>query len=392
MKDIPGSAPAIGMPMSLTSFAYLPLWRRFFGELGYRVVTSGKTDEEVKARALELVNADFCFPIKVLFGHALKLVDRKDIDHVFIPHMIASATNQYTTDAQFCPWVQGAPSSVKTSFRQHMIGDDKIISAIVDFRLSSRKIARYLHRELGIKLAVTEKQVLEAWKKGLESQDEFEAKCAAEGRNALENLAKEGKRGLVIVGRPYNVNDYGINVDLPEKISEYGYTVFPLDFLPFDPSTLGERFRNMYWNYGQKILAALKHVAGNDNLNAVYLSNFSCGPDSFILSYAEEIMKDKPMLILELDEHGADAGYITRVEAFLDVIKNQKRKNTVSTFEVFNPPREWQNRRLWIPPMHEFGSELFAAAFKGFGFNARALPVESTRSLEMGRKLSLIHI
>jgi len=56
----------------------------------------------------------------------------------------------------------------------------------------------------------------------------------------------------------------------------------------------------------------------------VYLTNFSCGPDSFLLSYAEEIMGNRPLLMLELDEHGADAGYMTRVEAFFDVLRRPR--------------------------------------------------------------------
>jgi len=386
--ELPADAPAVGLPMSLTSYVYLPMWRRFFGELGYRVVTSGRTDEEIKAAALELVNADFCFPVKVLFGHARRLLEREDLGIVFIPHMIANEKNRYTTDAQFCPWVQGSASTLKTAMRQHRVGDERILTAVVDFRISGRKIAGYLHRALGARLGVTRARILEAWKKAQASQQAFEAACVEEGRKAVERLKAEDRRGLVIVGRPYNVNDFGVNVDLPEKISEYGTTVIPIDFLPFRPELLGERFRNMYWNYGQRVLAALREVAGNASLNAVYLSNFSCGPDSFILTYAEEIMKDKPMLILELDEHGADAGYITRIEAFIDVIQNQKRGNAVPTSEPFSPPGDWKRRRLWIPPMHEFGARLFAAAFRGFGFNAMALPGESKRSLETGRNLT----
>jgi predicted CoA-substrate-specific enzyme activase len=381
-------APALGIPMSLTTYSYLPMWRRFFGELGYRLVTSGRTDEEVKTSALELVNADFCFPVKVLFGHTRRLLARDDIKAVFIPHFVANSENPYTTDAQFCPWVQGAASSVKTSMRQHRIGDERILSGLVDFRISDRKNARNLHRELGARLGVSRARVLEAWKKALRSQDEFEEACVREGEKALADLRARGKRALLIVGRPYNVNDFGLNVDLPEKISEYGCTVIPIDFLPFRPELLGERFRNMYWNYGQRVLSALRQAAVSDNLNAVYMSNFSCGPDSFILSYAEEVMKDKPMLILELDEHGADAGYITRIEAFLDVLSNQKRLNRAPGIEPYHPSGDWQTRRVWIPPMHDIGARFFAAAFRGFGFESESLPDETKKSLELGRKLT----
>ena len=78
---------------------------------------------------------------------------------------------------------------------------------------------------------------------------------------------------------------------------------------------------NMFWAYGQQILAAAEFVRHHPNLYGIYFTNFCCGPDSFLLSFAEEMMGAKPFLSLELDEHGGDAGYLTRIEAFLDVIR-----------------------------------------------------------------------
>lgn len=381
-------APSIAIPSVLTFHSFMPLWRSFFGHLGFRVVSSGKTTEEIKGKCLELVNADFCFPVKVTFGHVWKLINDESIRFVFLPHVISNKINPYTTDSQFCPWVQGCPSSVKTALRQQGISLEKIISPIVDFRLTPQKAAKKIYNALGKKLGVTKNHLIYAWEKALESQREFESRCVEEGRKILKKIKEENKRAIVIVGRPYNVVDTGINVELPEKIANYGYTVIPMDFLPFRPELLGQRFRNMYWNYGQRILSVLKQVADNENLNGVYLSNFSCGPDSFIISYAEEVMKDKPMLILELDEHGADAGYITRIEAFLDVVRNQKKQNRTEPFEHFSPPTDWERRRLWIPPMSEIGSQLFAAAFRAYGFNAQPLPVENISTFELGRKLT----
>jgi predicted nucleotide-binding protein (sugar kinase/HSP70/actin superfamily) len=94
------------------------------------------------------------------------------------------------------------------------------------------------------------------------------------------------------------------------------------------------------------------------------------------------------MLILELDEHGADAGYITRIEAFLDVLKADRPERRTPRVDVFAPPTAWAKRRVWIPPMHETGSDLFAAAFRRFGFRAEPLPLEDLEAFELGRRLT----
>jgi len=205
----------------------------------------------------------------------------------------------------------------------------------------------------------------------------------------LQRLRDQHEPAIVVIGRPYNVNDAGVNLDLPRKIADLGYTVVPLDFLPFDPKRIPPLYKNLFWAYGQRILAGLDAVRDNENLFAVYLTNFNCGPDSFMLSYAEEIMGDKPMLTLEIDEHGADAGYMTRVEAFLNVVKNwhptpkQSQRRPAETSDA-----DLRGRRIFIPPMHPFSSELTAASFRAEGFDAVALPTEARADFDLGQKLA----
>ncbi len=122
-------------------------------------------------------------------------------------------------------------------------------------------------------------------------------------------------------------------------------------------------------------------------LDAVYFTNFSCGPDSFLLTYASEIMGSKPYLALELDEHGSDTGYMTRIEAFFDVLR-RPRKSNAARRPFVAPPTEINGRRLWIPDMHPYATELAAAAMRGGGFDARALPPETEQTFELGRSVT----
>jgi predicted nucleotide-binding protein (sugar kinase/HSP70/actin superfamily) len=74
----------------------------------------------------------------------------------------------------------------------------------------------------------------------------------------------------------------------------------------------------MYWRSGQAILGTARMVSANPHLQAVYLTSFQCGPDSFLLTYFRQEMRGKPFLELEVDDHTAEAGIVTRCEAFLD--------------------------------------------------------------------------
>lgn len=119
-------------------------------------------------------------------------------------------------------------------------------------------------------------------------------------------------------------------------------------------------------------------------MDAVYLTNFNCGPDSFLLTFAEEIMGQQPFLALELDEHGADAGYLTRIEAFFDVLNRPRTPKSPRT-QYRAAPSDLKDRIMWCPPMHPLGTRLTAAAFRSDGYDSRPLPPEDQEVFELGR-------
>ena len=406
--DLPKDAPAVALPRGLTGISMQPLWRRFFGELGYRFELSPPTDERIRQQGIAWSSGEFCFPVKLAFGHLRALLDRCDspregrgtacrapteddkrLAGIFIPQVISSRPNAETSNALFCPYVQSYSALSASALRSHGHDPAILIQPVVDLRWPDKKQVKELYRVLGPRLGCTAKPIEKAWAAGLKTQADFDAACRAEGEEALRELAAEDKPGIVIAGRPYNCYDSGANLDLPQKIAETGHTVIPLEWLPIDLKALGPEFQNLFWNYAQRILAGLRYVQKHERLFAVYLSNFNCGPDSFNLAYAEQVMGQKPLLILELDEHGADAGYLTRVEAFLDSLPAHRPEPQSPT--VFIPRTEedmFRERTIWVPNMHPYAGPLAVAAFRGAGYDARLLPLETYSSFETGRRVT----
>ena len=385
--DVPDDAPVIGIPQALSIYSYLPLWRRFFNRLGYRVLLSGATTQDIRDLGGRMSGAEFCFPAKGFLGHVASLATKEGVDFIFLPEMKNEVPNEHVTASTFCPYVQASPAYARAALALNAMDGARILSPIVDLRLDERARLRRLVSELGPALDRPARRIEEAWHEAYAVQREFEQRLRDEGAKAVAEARAAGEKLLVIVGRPYNIYDSGLNLDLPEKLAEQGRTVVPIDFLTPDLSRLGERYRNIYWGYGQKILAALDEVAGSDLLDAVYFTNFSCGPDSFLLTYASEIMGHKPFLALELDEHGSDTGYMTRIEAFFDVLRRPRRSLPMRP-PLPPPPSEINGRRLWIPDMHPYTTELAAAALRAGGFDARALPIETDQTFELGRSLT----
>jgi len=191
----------------------------------------------------------------------------------------------------------------------------------------------------------------------------------------------------VLTGRPYNLYDRGLNLDLPRKLADQGRTLLPLDMLDADTARLLPRYRNTYWLSGKRILGALAETAASADLDPVHLTNFNCGPDSFLLSYAEDIMGQRPLLALELDEHGSDTGYQTRIEAYADVLRRAPARSLRAPSSL-PEPTGFKERTVWFGSMHPLGSSLLVAAFERCGYRARALPPEDQESFEIGRRVT----
>jgi len=378
----------IGVPSALLNWSLLPLWRRFFNELGFEVITTPTTTSEIKQKGSEISAGEFCFPVVSAHGHFACLVD-ESLDFVFLPYYISALPNPHTTNSFYCPYMQALPSVLCSAIRINRMDDSRVFSPLVDFRWPEEAQIRELYSKLKTPLGVSKAQVKDAWRAGLKTLREFEQENERIGRQALEALEKEDRIGIVIIGRPYNVFDPGLNLELAEKIAELGFYVIPIDYLPYKPELLGEEFRNIYWFYGQKVLCALKQIRENPRLYPIYFSNFNCGPDSFLIQYAEQVMGEKPILVLEFDEHGADAGYLTRVEAFLDLVQNlQKFTSAPSIYLPKTETEELKKRKLYVPPMHPVAPRLGASVLRSFGWNAEVLPQETEESLELGRSVS----
>lgn len=382
MGNVPVKEPiaTLGVPRCLINFTYLPLWKKFLGVLGFRIVLSSSTDDETVQKGLESTGADFCYPIKVAHGHISHLLQSDKIDRIFLPHFVSFVPEGSSYPVSyFCPYVQSFPSMVRKTF------DAELLSPVVDLHWTERRIVSELHRSIGKPFRISKKKVQKAWKEAVDVQKEFLKIIQEEGKRFIENL--DGN-GVVIIGRPYNTLDEKVSLNIAYKLAEnFELTVLPADMVPFEPEGIDRDFK-MFWNYGKIVLNGLKFVRHNRDWHGVYLSSFGCGPDSYLLSYAEEIMEDKPFLILELDEHGSDGGYQTRMEAFMDAVKSSAPKSYGKfSFNIMDEKAELSNRVTWIPPMHPVGSPLFAAAFRRHGYHSVALPEETPQILEIGRSL-----
>jgi predicted CoA-substrate-specific enzyme activase len=378
---------SIGIPRELMLYYQeFPFWRTFFTELGFQVVLSKHTDRKLVSRSLEMLTSETCFPISVVHGHIVDLLER-NVDHVFIPFIVnnRAAENNPTSNCN-CPWIQSYSFMIKAALAKHP-GKNKLLNPTLHPKFFERVFIKEMSAFMKTQFGTGSKAVKKALFKAREMQNAFEASLTLRGKEVLANLP-DGKEAMVILGRPYNAGDPELNLRLVEKLINLNVLPIPLDFLPLNDENIFTDFPNMYWPNGRKILTGAKMIAKNDNLYGVYISNFRCGPDSFIQHLVSEELKGKPTLLLEIDEHSADAGLITRLEAFLDSIRTKEKRsysyqnNISKNFKHATPTHD---RVLYWPYMQD-GSYIAAAAARSCGIESYALPMQTHEDLEIGRK------
>jgi predicted CoA-substrate-specific enzyme activase len=315
-----GKRPVVGVPRAMYFYDRFPFWCAYLQELGFDVVLSSPTDGRICAVGDELAIAQPCFPVKVAHGHVQELLS-KDVDYVLVPNMVNSdipvELENIHTESHLCPWNQTL-SFVLRAVPQLEQMRDRILNPTVHFRYGYKNVEKALSNFARSRLKISRVTSDRAVAAAYAAQAAFTGALQELGAEALATLRQTNEPALVLVGRAYNLYDRGINCDIPRKLrSLYGVNVVPMDFLPVDLEDISDVNPNMYWNAGRRILAAAQITRRFAKLHVVYISNFKCGPDSYIKSFVDDATR-KPSLVLQFDGHSNDAGFITRCEAYLD--------------------------------------------------------------------------
>jgi len=308
-----GKRGRIGIPRALLTWEKFPFWREFFTALGFEVLLSPRTDRELLKTSVQGATALSCLPSKVVHGHIKTLLAERP-DYIFLPAMIDSDFQGLSTQVNHnCPLIQAAPYIANGQFDFSTLPVEVLQDPFHFYR--PKRLQREL-LQLGARLGCSPRRTREAIRRAWAAQRKFEEDCRSLGEEALKLIGPK-RRGLVILARPYNSCDRGLNLNVPDKFRELGAIPIPLDLLPLEEVDW-RPFSAVHWNCGKRILCATELVKRNPYLHGVYLSHFMCGPDSFIVHHVKHLLGDEPLLFLELDEHSGEAGVLTRCEAFLD--------------------------------------------------------------------------
>jgi predicted CoA-substrate-specific enzyme activase len=379
------TGPSVGIPRALLVYDFAPLLIGFVRGLGARPVVTGRSTGDIIHKSTELAYTDSCFPVKLLHGHVASL---DAADYVLFPSAIRLGPMEGAEDQKYaCPLVQAAPYII----RQVLGCGDRLLIPTLDFSQGDADVIENL-TDIARTMGFSEEQGKVAAAAGLRALSEFRVKQSEAGERLLAELRQSNKLGVVILSRSYMSQDSGANLGIAEKLAQLGVVPIPMDYLPLDKVNPKEYQDRPYWAYERKYISAAKLVADDPQLYGLALTNFGCGPNSFMLRMVHDIMGSKPLGQLEIDEHAAEAGIVTRIEAFVDTIVGHAKSGQATTVDPHDIYRgiavlSKSDRTLLIPYMSPH-AELIGAAMRGHGVKALVLPEPDSRVLNYADKVT----
>lgn len=261
---------------------------------------SPKTNEEILNQGLQWVSSEVCLPIKIVAGHLLYLKER--VDAIFFPRLSWLYDGLYA-----CPKMIGIVDVARMLLGEKV----RLISPNIKGNFTRA------HLRAGMAVCPNPVRVWRAWRGATEGSEDNRVKTGFSSGN---------KRFVGMVGHFYNLNDEFIAGAIKNTFQENGYEIVTKEMLPKTVLLSQSGFaQNIRWVYERELYNAFTYLLGQVDGFCVVVS-MGCGPDSLVAEFMRTIARQRsvPFLLLVIDEHTGTAGLVTRVEAFVEMMKRQK--------------------------------------------------------------------
>lgn len=331
----------IGIPRAMSYYNFFPFWFGFFEDLGIKVVLSDKTTKETMSKGSALVVTETCLPVKVYVGHVLNLLE-KGIDKIFVPSLQSIDHKIYN-----CSKIRGLPDLIKNVVKK----DFTIIDATLDKSEKNQGLYQFLKEAVKAFGITDEKRIKAASKAGWKVFNNFKImmnsgipfekalKFAKEGKVVIVNSQKEYPINVALIAHGYNLYDERVNMKIFDKLEKLDVKAFTANMASEEQLMEGVSALDskLYWANELEMTGAAGHYLQDNKIDGIITLNaFGCGPDSIMIERIQRYAKkfNKPCLHLSLDEHTGEAGFVTRIEAFTDMLFRKKRAKIINKINI----------------------------------------------------------
>lgn len=331
----------IGIPRAMSFYNNYPFYYGFFTDLGIEIVLSDRTTKKTLSNGSSLVVSETCLPIKVYIGHVLNLLD-KGVDTIFVPSIQSIAPKIYN-----CSKIRGLPDLTRNVIKRKFT----LIDATLDKSEKNQGFYEFLKEAVAPFGITDEKRIKQASKAGWRVYNNFNIMTrsgmdykqamnyAIQGKVLITKEDKEYPISVALASHVYNIFDERTSMKIFDKLKEMDVKVYSSLNLTTEQmeegiNTLGQ---NIYWANEHEMTGCAGHYLKDNKIDGVItLTAFGCGPDSLMVERITRKSKqfNKPLLNLTIDEHTGEAGFITRLEAFVDMLYRKKRARILNKINM----------------------------------------------------------
>ena len=296
-KPVPGSRGSIGIPLCLGFYELLPFWWAFWTKLGFAVHTSPVSSRGLYLAGQATIPSDTaCFPAKLSHGH-IKALSQMQLDAIFYPCLTYNVDEGLGDNHYNCPVVAYYPEVLAGNCPE--LEDTKFIYDYVGIHRPKdfvHKMAKnILPKYFG---GISEKEVQAAADAAYAEYESHMAKIRVKGSEIIDEARRQGKRIIVLAGRPYHV-DPEVNHGIDRLITRHGAAVVTEDSISnrvqkFPTSVLNQ------WTYHSRLYAAAKYCTTQKDMDLVQLVSFGCGVDAITTDETREILQEGGKLYTQL--------------------------------------------------------------------------------------------
>ncbi|HNW26190.1 MAG TPA: acyl-CoA dehydratase activase-related protein [Candidatus Gastranaerophilaceae bacterium] len=331
----------IGIPRAMSFYTNYPFLYGFLTELGIEIVLSDKTTKKTLAKGSSLVVSETCLPVKVYVGHILNLID-KGVDKIFVPSFQSIAPKIYN-----CSKIRGLPDLIRNVVKK----DFQMIEATLDKSEKNQGFYEFLKEIVGPFGITDEKRIKKASKAGWKVYNNFKIMSrsgmsykqamnyALQGKVFISQETREYPISVALVSHPYNIYDEQISMRIFDKLNDMDVKVYSANELTPEQMQEGINALNqrLYWANEYEMTGCAGHYLKDNKIDGIInLTAFGCGPDSLMIERINRKAKkfNKPILNLTIDEHTGEAGFVTRLEAFVDMLYRKKRAKIINKIKL----------------------------------------------------------
>ncbi|MGN0793838.1 MAG: acyl-CoA dehydratase activase-related protein [Aristaeellaceae bacterium] len=382
----------IGIPRVLNMYENFPFWMTLLSRLSFRVIVSPLSSHAIYERGMESIPSESeCYPAKLAHGHVQWLIDQ-GIRTIFYPSVFYEHQEESGVQNHYnCPMVAANPENIVGNVEDVTSGKVRVLKpfvALTSEKVIADRMVRFFRETFGI----AEKEVREAVHEAWMEQQCARADVRAEGQRALEWMEENGRKGIVLAGRPYHA-DPEINHGMPELIASYGLAVLTEDCIPADYHGEHPLRVSDQWVYHSRLYRAAQFVRSREDLELIQLNSFGCGLDAVTTDQVAEILEKSGKLytLIKIDEVNSLGAARIRVRSLLAAM-GQRERQGVKAHPVpaayervkYTAAMQQQGYTLLAPKMSPLHFDLLSPVFRENGYNVVMLENEGRSAIETG--------